>query len=250
MLHHTFAHVPGIGLVTEKSLWSSGVRSWSDALNPLWPACPPRVRADTVRPVVQASLEAYDRRQWRFFDKALPPALKWRAFGDLAAQAHYVDIETSGYDNEITMIGIYDANGFHAYVADQNIEEAREHLENAPLIITFNGVQFDMPLIRARFPYALWNHIHVDVMYPLKKLGLRGGLKRIEQAMGLTRSDETQGLTGWDAVHLWRAWRMGSREALDRLIAYNEEDVRNLAPLMQHVFDTLSAETKAILQAP
>jgi hypothetical protein len=56
--------------------------------------------------------------------------------------------------------------------------------------------------------------------------------------MGIRRSPETDGLCGWDAVRLWEAACAGEGSALDRLVAYNAEDVMNLEPLMRHVYQT------------
>jgi hypothetical protein len=36
---------------------------------------------------------------------------------------------------------------------------------------------------------------------------------------------------------LWREYQYGSHNALDQLLAYNAEDVRNLKPLMEYVFE-------------
>jgi len=34
MLTNTFSHIPGIGLITEKRLWESSIRSWDDFVEP------------------------------------------------------------------------------------------------------------------------------------------------------------------------------------------------------------------------
>ena len=185
--------------------------------------------------VIEESIQHYDHERWRYFDACLPAVAKWRALPDLQHRVLYVDIETNGYDNDITVIGVYDGQHFRAFVADRDLEEARDQLEQAALVVTYNGTGFDMPIIRNYFRYAVFNHVHLDLMWPLRRLGLRGGLKKIERQLGLSRSDETEGLSGWDAVWLWREYQRGSSEALARLIAYNEEDVRNLEPLARHV---------------
>jgi uncharacterized protein len=233
MLQQTFLHVPGVGEKTEQGLWQRGIRCWQDALASS-AALPARLRAD-VQACVAASLEQYAAGGWRYFDEQLPAHAKWRAAPDLVGRIQYVDIETNGYDNEITVIGIYDGNGFRAFVAGENLEDALPALEEAAMVVTFNGARFDMPLIRQRFPYHLFNHVHLDVMWPLKRLGYRGGLKRIERQLGLARSEATETMDGWDAVLMWREYQRGSSEALQRLLQYNEEDVRNLEPLLMEV---------------
>jgi uncharacterized protein len=79
----------------------------------------------------------------------------------------------------------------------------------------------------------------VDLCHALKRLGYRGGLKKIESEVGLLRSPETRGLSGWDAVRLWREYRYGSAEALELLLRYNREDVVNLQALMELAYDGL-----------
>ena len=180
--------------------------------------------------------------RWDWFDRAIPSAERWRAYGDLAGQALYLDIETDGGTSggAITVIGAFDGRDYRAFVAGENLDQAQALIEAHPLVITFNGSLFDLPIIRDRFRYNFFNHVHVDLRFTLRRLGLRGGLKAIEQALGLARSDATQGLDGWDAVRLWREYLRGSAEALEVLLAYNREDVVNLHPLMQRAFGELA----------
>jgi uncharacterized protein YprB with RNaseH-like and TPR domain len=139
------------------------------------------------------------------------------------------------------MIGIYAQGEFRAFVRGQNLREAQDMLEQYPLWVTFNGACFDVPAIRGRFPYMEMNAVHIDLRFALRTLGFSGGLKRIEKCLGISRSAETDGLDGWDAVRLWRQYMRGEREALELLVQYNEEDVRNLEPLMHIAFDKLGA---------
>lgn len=235
MLTKTLMHLPGVGAATERKLWAAGWHDWDRCLAGS-PAELPRVLRDPVNyKLLEASRAHYEREQWRFFEQHLPATVKWRAFEPLRAQTLYVDIETDGITNAITVLGIYDGQRYEAYVADENLEAGLARLEAAAVVVTYNGTGFDMPIIRAHFPHNLFNHIHIDLMWPLRKLGYRGGLKSIEKQLGLARGEETATLSGWDAVWLWRQHRQGSCEARARLLAYNEEDVRNLEPLMEFV---------------
>jgi uncharacterized protein YprB with RNaseH-like and TPR domain len=229
MLRQTFLHIQGVGEATERRLWEEGLRSWDAVL------------ASGRRPGWQAELEESIRRHngqdWSYFDQVLPSACKWRAYPELAARTLYVDIETNGGmgPDDLTVLGTYDGTTCRAFVAERDLEEAADYLASFPLWITYNGALFDVPFIRRRFAYHRFNHIHVDLRYPLHRLGYRGGLKRIEQQLGVRRSERTRGLDGWDAVRLWRGWQDGQRGALDLLLDYNAEDVRNLKPLMELV---------------
>jgi uncharacterized protein YprB with RNaseH-like and TPR domain len=102
------------------------------------------------------------------------------------------------------------------------------------MLVTFFGTGFDLPFIRRSFPYLKLGHLHVDLCYLLRRLGLRGGLKRIEIELGVERTPETDGLSGFDAVRLWSEYRRGSKDALDLLLLYNREDVINMKALLRH----------------
>jgi uncharacterized protein YprB with RNaseH-like and TPR domain len=76
----------------------------------------------------------------------------------------------------------------------------------------------------------------------LRRLGFRGGLKRIEEQVGIRRAPEVEGLSGWDAVNLWRRWRRHrDADALDCLLAYNRADVENLSLLLAFAYQRLKA---------
>jgi len=241
MLQQTFLHLPGVGAATERRLWRAGLRSWA-ALAEGGAGVLRGPRGDRIRRAAEESQRRWTRGDWAWFDARLPARHKWRAFGDLGDRALYVDIETTGLNasDAITVIGCYDGRTAHAFVADRNLDAARELIEAHPLIVTYNGAAFDMPLIRARFPYNLFNHVHVDLRFPLRVLGYRGGLKRIEELVGLERGPGVRGLDGWDAVRLWYAYQAGDPAALDTLLAYNRADIVHLEPLMRLVFDRLA----------
>lgn len=241
MLTETFIHIPGIGEATERRIWESGLRTWQDFLGgtagDAWAHGLQRRFADAVA----ESQAQHAVGQWRYFEERLPNAFKWRACGDLGEQAVYVDIETTGTGEAdvITVLGAYDGCEVHTFVLGQNLPEAGVFLSRFPLWVTYNGVCFDLPVIRRHFPYAFHNQIHVDLRYPLRRLGYKGGLKGIERTLGLERSGETQGLDGWDAVRLWGEYQSGSADALRLLTAYNAEDVLSLKPLMALVYREL-----------
>lgn len=240
MLQQTFCHLPGIGPTTERRLWHEGLGDWRSLIE-RGGSVLHGARGDRVRRAAEESLLRFERGDWKWFEAALPADAKWRAFGELGPRALYVDIETDGgFGAEaITVIGAYDGTTAQTFVAERDLDTARELIENFPLVVTFNGAAFDMPLIRQRFPAHVFNHIHIDLRFPLSRLGLRGGLKLIERTVGIARGPDTQGLDGWDAVRLWREWQAGRARSLEVLLAYNREDIVNLAPLMRLAYDRL-----------
>ena len=119
------------------------------------------------------------------------------------------------------------------FVEGANLEEFPEYIADRPLLVSFNGIKFDVPFLRARFPQARLDQPHIDLRFVMASLGHRGGLKAIERRLGLKRDESIQGMGGLEAVRLWKRYRQGDRAALDRLIAYNLADVGNLVELME-----------------
>ena len=238
MLQQTFLHLPGVGEYRERRFWRAGIRDWTAFLDACACGNLSSRRHERLAPAVEESLKRYEAGDWKHFEACLPSAHKWRAFGDFTDRALYVDIETTGLSeaDSITVIGTYDGREAHAFIAGRDLEEAVEIIEAHPLIVTFNGACFDMPLIRQHFRHNRFNHVHLDLRFPLKRLGFAGGLKKIEHAFGIERSERTRGLDGWDAVRLWDEYRRGHANSLDVLVEYNLEDVRNLEPLARYVF--------------
>ena len=202
MLRRTFLHLYGVGETTERRWWGRGLRDWTDYLAAADPPGPPAARAENRRRITE-SLDCWERAAWGELNRRLPQISHWRAYGDLGARALYVDIETTGDGlNEITVIGTYDGTTCKTFVAGRNLDEALREIDQYPLLVTFNGACFDLPIIRGHFRGEPINAFHIDLMYPLRRLGLRGGLKRIEQTLGIARPSELDGLSGWDAVRL------------------------------------------------
>ena len=179
-----------------------------------------------------------------FFNDRLPPGEMWRVFHSFRHRAVYLDIETSGYDqwtNDITVIGLYDGNRVQTFINGKNLEAFETAIADYDLVITFNGACFDLPFIKRRFPGISLPQGHIDLRFVLKKLGLEGGLKKIEKDLGITRSDEIEGVDGFEAVRLWQQYRWGDEKALETLIEYNSADIVNLEPLMETAFEKLKA---------
>ncbi len=241
MLRRTFLHLYGVGETTERRWWAQGLRDWSDYLAAAEPPGPPAARREN-RERVAACLRCWEQGAWGRLDALLPGAAHWRAYGDLGRRALYLDIETTGgFENEITILGAFDGHEYRAFIAGRDLDQALRWMDRYPLWVTYNGARFDVPLIRSHFRREPTNAFHVDLLWPLRRLGLRGGLKQIETALGIERPPEVRGLSGWDAVRLWNEYRRGSAEALDLLVRYNREDTRNLETLMRWSWERLSA---------
>ena len=233
MLRHTFCHIPGIGLLTEKLLWERGVHSWDEV---------GRKKLDFISPQKQTILaqsleeseEHLQQRDAVFFAEVLPFDQQWRLFGEFRNQTAFLDIETTGLGaprDQITTIVVYDGERIHSYVLGENMDEFVPHILEYKLIITFNGKAFDIPFIE-RFLSAKIPIPHIDLRFELKRFGYRGGLKKCEQQLGVERT-EVRDVDGYFAVLLWREYqRTGDPRVLETLLAYNTYDSVNLETLM------------------
>ena len=245
MLGRTFIHLPGVGSVTEREIWKSGISNWSEFLDSEF--LPSRIerRRPGLQSLVQESQERLEKGHARYFHNNLPGGERWRLYGDFRDNAAFLDIETTGLSPQfgyITMVGILDSRGYKAFVHDENLEELREALEQYNLVVTFNGAAFDLPYVEHHFGNVFKDMAHIDLRFPLKKAGYSGGLKSIERQLGLARPSALSELDGFDAVVMWQMWLNGDRAARDTLVRYNAEDVASLPLLSETVYNKLAAE--------
>jgi uncharacterized protein YprB with RNaseH-like and TPR domain len=143
----------------------------------------------------------------------------------------YLDIETS-FQREVTLFGLLRSDRglvqiVGAAITRDSIDEA---LRGIDTLCTFNGESFDLPVLRRAYGLGLLERCRsLDLSMECRRVGRRGGLKRIEDGLGIPRS--LRGVTGYDAMVLWERWESGDREALQTLLQYNRDDVVNLALL-------------------
>ena len=244
MLQNTFIHIPGVGYKTELNLWKDHVLNWEDYLNNFHRAQVPGSRKDRIAAHIMDSRNNLARRNYRFFAQRLPKRETWRVYSEFKDSVAFLDIETTGLDvsDAITMVGIYDGNQVKTFIKEINLDEVEAELSKYSLLITYNGACFDLPFLRHHFHNAALDQLHIDLRYPLKRLGYSGGLKHIEHCLNIQRSEETKNLDGFDAVHLWYEYQRGSKESLELLIKYNSEDIVNLEKLMEFVYFMLKKE--------
>jgi hypothetical protein len=243
MLPNTFVHLPDIGPVTERELWDSGVHTWEDFLSAS--SLPDRAERNVgqLRSLVAESQERLDEMDASYFSDALPRNEMWRLYAEFRDRAAFVDIETTGLSpdsSDITMVGVLDFQGYRAFVQDENMEDLRGALEEYDLLVTFNGAAFDLPFIEHKLGRMFAQVAHIDLMFPLRRMGLTGGLKAIEKRLKVGRPSALSTLNGFDAVLMWRMWRNGDKAARDTLVRYNAEDVLSLPKIAEIVYDGLT----------
>ena len=244
MLKNTFLHIPGIGGVTEKRFWESGVHSWQDFTKD----CPIRLspyKQETISRYIQESQQHIKSGKPEYFSDLLPANQQWRLFPEFRDSTVYLDIETTGLDryyDSITTIALYDGEAIFYYVNGRNLNDFLDVINSYKVIVSYNGKSFDIPFIESSFGIKL-NHAQIDLRYILASLGYKGGLKSCEVQLGIDRGD-LKDIDGYFAVLLWNDYQEhGNEKALESMLAYNIQDTVNLETLMIEAYNMKIRET-------
>jgi len=153
MVKRTFVHLPGIGLRTEAHFWRQGLTTWEDFLTVRRISGLGSERLTWLQGLLQDSLQHLDSPD--YFAYRLPPSQLWRLFHHFRSRTAYLDIETTGAqwpDLTVTVVGLYDGQDMRQFVLGRNLLEFPEALQGVDVLVTFNGSQFDLPVLRAAFP--------------------------------------------------------------------------------------------------
>lgn len=137
----------------------------------------------------------------------------------------YLDIETE-WDRTLTVLGFHSRETGTVQLVGSEItaRRLRSVLPKTGRLVTFNGHCFDLPVIHKQLGIHLRStHDSVDLRYVCARCQMAGGQKLVEQRLGIVR--DTAGVDGREAIRLWNRYLRGEREALDLLLAYNEEDI-------------------------
>lgn len=236
MLKNTYIHIPGVGKALEQKIWASGINTWDEFLEMEDRISIPSLRKTRICDEIKISSRHLAARDCFYFSQRLPSAEHWRTYSLFSDSVAFFDIETTGLSpsrDRITVVGIYNGNESKTYVRGINLGDIVEEFSKYRLLVSFNGARFDIPFIKSEFPEIEFKQLHIDLMYPLRRIGYSGGLKNIEKVLGICRSEETDGMDGFDAVRLWRQYEKGDKEALGLLLKYNREDIVNLKTIIE-----------------
>lgn len=227
-----------IGLKSENHLWLDGISDWDTFL-----------KSDKVKGLSAKAKHHFNRKlieaekkllvgDVKYFVDRLPNSEMYRIYDFFWDQCLFIDIETSGYYGDITVIGLYDAENSIFLVKGRNLDKElfEKIISQYKVLISFNGSSFDIPVIERYFGINI-EMPHIDLRHVCSRVGLVGGLKSIEIELGIKRPEE---VVGADAVMLWQMYGMtGEEKYLEMLIAYNEEDIKNLKPIADRVIPQL-----------
>ena len=246
MIEHSFIILPKVAGKKEQNLWNTGIHTWQDFID-----------AKTIPNIEKNKKLFFDRflekakeqllaNNIEFFRPLLPSTETWRLYNYFKDEACFLDIESSGQNGYITVVGIYDGYDTKILVKNKNLypELLKKAFEKYKLLITFNGSSYDIPVLEKYYPGIVPKIPHIDLRHCCAKIGLTGGLKQIEEQLVIKRPTHLKGYGGDNAIDLWRAYLASGREDyLNTLIEYNEEDIINLKPLMEHCYTELKKKT-------
>ena len=150
----------------------------------------------------------------------------------------YLDIETTGLspvNDDITIIGLLCGDTFEQFTKNINLKayyvDEFIMMHEPDEVIGYNSNKFDILFMESFGVETLANLKQTDLMHQCHDLNLKGGLKKVEQILGIERQYEP--LNFFQQTALWKKWiNNNDWDSLDRLSAYNREDVMNL-PLVE-----------------
>ncbi len=228
MLRRTFQLTSGIGPWRERQLWAQGIGTWEDLERRA--GSPASVLEERLLAAVARARGALAAGDAGALAAMLPARERWRLLPDFVDDAAFLDIETDGGDT-VTAVAVLDRDGPRVFLRDRDLDEFPGASAPWKMLVTYNGLSFDVPVLRRAFPGWRPPPAHVDLRHLWARLGHRGGLKLLEEEQGIGRPPHLAGLSGWDAVLLWRRHLDGDRAALRLLVEYNLHDAVNLRTL-------------------
>ena len=242
MLRHSFIHMPGVGPSTERSLWEKGLHEWGDCLTRRASRLCGYSMAAELRSHARESEFNLRNGNAAYFDRLLPKSEAWRMYGDFRDRAAFVDVETTGRQGqdqgEITVIGLFDGRRTKVFVKGKNLGDFIDEVRKYVLLVTYNGRQFDVPVVCDLFGNIFAHMAHLDLQYALQRLGYEGGLKPIQEQLGFRRDGMLGLLDGRCAIWLWEEYeKNGNKDALSTLLRYNLEDAVVLQGLAEAVYN-------------
>ena len=246
-IRSSFLHLPGINVLKERKLWADGIFDWADLIR----ATPVQLdlfgkKKDALHSTLEASEEALQQNDFRFFAERLPKREYYRVASTFPDKCIFLDIETTGlskiYDS-ITLIGWSRDDLYAVQIDPQEITTLLEELASCSMLITFNGSTFDLPFLNSSFDFEWPPFFHIDLRYLCRRLKLTGGQKKVERSIGLSRDDPIDDITGAKAVALWFDYKKGDLKALRDLIRYNHADVEGMKFILERAAQRLAPST-------
>ncbi len=230
MIRNSFVFLESIRSGKEKVLWKQGIHDWQDFLQTKSiRGIAPEKKGYFDRKLHEAQTALLEENSAYFLGK-LPTKEMWRLYDTFRDACGFLDIETDGY-GRIVIVGLSDYFTTKTFVRGVNLEKEllEKELRRYKLLVTFNGAAFDLRKLKRQYSVGL-NVPHIDLKPLCSKLGWNGGLKEVEKMLNLRRPEHLY----LSPVELWEQFlASGDKEMLERLIAYNAEDVENLKAVLE-----------------
>ena len=246
MIENTFLLLERIKKGMQQKFFQQGILTWNDFLKKTEVKGLSNQRKLFYNKKLVEAKQALYRHDSEYFFNRLPNSEAWRLYDFFRDEAVFLDIETSGWYTDVTVVGLFDGFKTMTMVKGINLDgkTLKRHLKKYKIIVTYNGLSFDAVVLNKYYPGVIPKIPHFDLRFHCDRIGLRGGLKAVERTLGISRQDEVDGLSGGDAVFLWNAYKAsGNLKHLHTLIAYNEEDIMNLKPIAEHIVRTEVAQS-------
>ena len=249
MIENSFCILDGIGEKKERRLWQEGILTWDDFLGAKELLSLGSERKRLLNESLFLFQQELKAANAGYFCRKIKRREQWRLYETFREDTVCLDIETSGLQpysgGYVTVVGLYNGHDYRCLVHGQDLttENLNRELRNYKCLITFYGAAFDIPFLQRTFRGIEFPMPHFDLCFAAKRLGIKGGLKKLEGDFGIVRDESVQGLDGYDAVKLWEQYRAGSCEAMDRLIQYNREDTVNLMAIAPILYERLRQST-------
>ncbi len=163
-----------------------------------------------------------------------------RVYNKHKHKALCLDIEVDREGN-ITVVGLYkpkdgpvEAKSF-AKGINLNHQTLKEEFKDCELLITFNGLKWDIPKIKEKFPGVMPNVKVIDLYLIARQLNYNTNLKVLENTMRIERPEDLQNKRRI-AMKMWyRYIKYNDEQAFNTLIEYNQQDAINLYPLAEEL---------------
>lgn len=245
MLLNSFCCFDGISSDAERMLWRNGFVNWRQ----LTVADPPlsKQKCKHLRDQIPEMEAALEGRLVDYFLQRLPVGYRLRLWPWFAEQTAFLDLESTGLNisSEITVVGFYFHGKLTQLIKMRDLHRLLASWGQIQLLITFNGERFDIPMLKRHFKLT-YVPPHIDLLEEAKVYGYAGGLKKVEQQIGIPRS--SKGIDGSTACELWV--ERNRHGCLQRLLAYNREDVLNLRRMarviLQRSLEGIGLQTPAL----
>lgn len=250
LLRRSFLHLPRISAAKEARLWAQGISDWTELIRHTSVQLDLYNRGTSaLQSAVEASEEAFAKRDIEFFMRRLPKREYYRIAASFPECCAFLDIETTGlssYYDQVTLVGWSLGSTYTVLIDPSQIAQLQHELHEHPIVVTFNGSLFDLPFLTKHFR-ADWSRLcHVDLRYLAKRVGLTGGQKKIEQEIGLTRDGTLGAISGAEAVSLWFDYKEGDLNALRDLVRYNHADIEGMKFLFEEVIRRIVPPTTTL----